>query len=40
MIYIAKAITVVGLAAVGMWGLHNNVEHAGWMLFLAVVVAI
>ena len=33
MIHIAKAITVVGLAAVAMWGLHNNVPYAGWLIF-------
>jgi hypothetical protein len=33
MIYIAKAITAVGLAAVAMWGLHNDVPYAGLLFF-------
>jgi hypothetical protein len=40
MIYIVKAITVVGLAAVGMWGMHNNIECSGWVLLFAVIVAL
>ena len=36
---VAKAIMVVGFAAVGMWGLHNEVEYAGWVLMFSILAA-
>ena len=37
---VAKAIVAVGFVAIGMWGLHLDVQHSGWLVFWGVVIAL
>jgi preprotein translocase subunit Sss1 len=35
--YIGKAIAAVGFCAIGMWGYTVDIEHSGWLIFVAIL---